>query len=170
MKTIIIFLIITICAASSIAQIRHVPGVKSVDVVYGVSGHGTVMGAYFVSYWRPNLYMKTGAFLENGNESGISYQSIGADFKVARTLLKKSPVFYLNGTAGVMLSVDKTTAGDEFFKIDQAFKYGPLAGIEMELFITDAIVLVTSFDQRFLIGTEFGNFRWFANAGLRFNF
>jgi hypothetical protein len=162
--------IMTAFSIASLGQIRHVPGVRSVEVFYGVSGHGAVQGASFISYWKPNLYMKVNAFFEAGQESGVSYQSYGADFKMARTVLKKSPVFYVNLTGGATIALDKPVSGAELFNVNQTFKYGALAGVELELFLSDKFVFVTSFDQRFLIGSEFGNYRWYATGGIRFNF
>lgn len=170
MKSILFLLLLLLIATCSFGQIRHVPGVKSFDVFYGVSGQGSVMGASFVSYWKPNLYMRASGFYESGTEKGVSYTSYGADFKMARTVLKKSPVFYVNLTAGATVALDKPLTGAELFKIDQTFKYGALGGVELELFLSDKFVFVTSFDQRFLIGNVFGNYRWFATGGIRFNF
>lgn len=170
MKSIFFSLVLFVVASHSFAQIRHVPGVKSIDVFYGVSGHGTLQGASFVSYLKPNLYMRINAFMESGKETGVSYNSIGADFKVARTVLKKSPVFYVNLTGGATVSVDRPEAGAELFNVSQAFKYGALGGVELEFFLSDKFVLVTCFDQRFLIGNVYGNYRWFATGGIRFNF
>ena len=170
MKKLILPLIMAFIATAAGAQIRHVPGIKSVDIYYGVSGHGTVVGASFIKYWKSNLYMKAGGFQESGTDNGISYQSIGGDFKVARTLLKKSPWFYFNGVAGATFSIDQPREGGQIFNLQSKPKYGALAGVEMEFFISDRFVFFSAWDQRFLLGSEYGNYRWFGTGGIRFNF
>lgn len=151
------------------AQIRHVRGIKSVDAYYLSSRFGSGGGISYVKYFANTLYGKGSVFLEEGNDSGLSYRSFGGDIIAARTFVHAGHKFYLNGLGGIMVSVDAITKGGEQFNIHSEFKTGGLVGIEGEMFITDKLVFVFSWTQRLLIREAFGNYRWFGTTGIRFN-
>lgn len=151
------------------SQIRHVRGIKSLEASYLVTRYGSGAGLGFVKYQSNSLYLKVGGFFEQGKDAGITYESIGGEVAMAKTLLRQGHVNYLNVIGGVAVSVDRVKAGAEQFDISSEFKGGALGGIEDELFITDKLVLVTSWSQRFLLNSAYGNYRWYATFGVRFN-
>ena len=163
-----ILLLLTI---SCFAQFRHIKGVNSADLYAGVSKYGMVYGGGYVKYFSSKFYGKLTGFYEMGEDSGISFTSMGTDIAVARTLFKVGEGVYINAIGGLTFALDKITEGAETFDVSQKFKYGALLGAELEFFITDKIVFVAGADQRIVLGgSDFGNYRAYYRGGLRFNF
>ena len=152
------------------AQIRHVRHIKSIDLMYGVSGFGTTYSAGYVSYLSNTSYLKIGGFYEQGISQGLSYTSIGLEPYFAKNLVRAGYKYYLNAIGGAHISIDNSGATLGEFKIPTTFKTGILLGIENEIFISDKFVFVLNISQRILLSQEFGNYRWFAQGGIRYNF
>ncbi|MFM8914122.1 MAG: conjugal transfer protein TraO, partial [Flammeovirgaceae bacterium] len=154
------------------AQIRHVRGIKSVDAMYLKTKSGQAFSVGYVSYRNNSSYIKGALFFEQGTESGIQYTSMGAEAYYAKNLVHAGSVYYLNAIGGAHLSVDNPVNGtfNPELKIPTTFKMGVLFGVENEIFINDRFVLIINFSQRMLLGNEYGNYRWFAGAGIRYNF
>lgn len=164
----ILFSVLSICF--SYGQIRHVRHIKSVDVQYGLTGFGTTYSAGYVSYRSNSTYLKVGGFYEQGMGQGIRYTSMGLEPYFAKTVIRSGYFYYLNVIGGAHLSIDNSGDSLGDFKIPSTFKTGVLFGVENELFISDKFVFIVNFSQRMLLSQEFGNYRWFAQAGIRYNF
>jgi hypothetical protein len=75
----------------------------------------------------------------------------------------------LNAIVGGHLSLDNADPLVDF-NVPTTFKAGILVGLENEIFITDNFVFIVTFNQNLLLGSEFGNYRWMATGGIRYNF
>ena len=168
MKKVLVLLLMVV-GFSANAQIRHVRHIKSLDAFYGTTAYGSSYSLGYVSYLSNTAYIKGAGFFESGKGNGITYSSYGVQAYYAKNIVHAGFHYYLNGIAGAHLSVDNTSASGEF-KIPSSFKSGVLVGIENELFINDHIVFVVNVSQRMLLGSNFGNYRWFAEGGIRYNF
>lgn len=171
-KTTLLIIALAAVLASAKAQIRHVRGIKSMDAMYSMTKPGQAYSIGYVTYLNNSSYLKGSLFFEQGTESGIQYTSMGSEFYYAKNLVHAGSAFYLNAIGGAHLSVDNPVAGtfNPELKIPNTFKMGILGGIENEIFISDRFVLILNFTQRILLGNEYGNYRWFAGAGIRYNF
>jgi hypothetical protein len=170
MKKFYLLVIVLFVGTSASAQfIRHVKGIKAIDVSGGVSKYGTMAGLSYVNYFKGNLYGKVQVFGEKGEDSSIGYQSFGMDVKALRTIFKGGQVFYFNALLGTTFSYDKAIQEVQVFDIKNTLKYGVTYGFESELFLSNKFVFIISFDQRYLLSDAFGRTRYFAQAGLRIN-
>jgi hypothetical protein len=161
---------IPVLANAQLLNIRHVKGIKSVDVNYGITEYGKLYSAGYVKYFSNSTYLKGQLFYEKGEGNGLNYTSTGADVYFAKTIVHSGFHYYLNGIGGAHLSVDNTSNSLSSDKIPSTMKSGILLGIENEYFISDRFVLIGTFSQRALLGNNFGNYRWFAQVGIRYNF
>jgi hypothetical protein len=170
MKIVITLLLTFFIVSAANAQIRHVRHIKSIDLMYGITGFGTTYSAGYVSYLSNTSYIKFGGFYEQGISQGLPYTSIGLEPYFAKNIIRGGYKYYLNAIGGAHVSVDNSGATLGEFKIPSAFKMGVLLGIENELFISDKFVLIINFSQRILLAQEYGSYRFFAQAGIRYNF
>jgi hypothetical protein len=172
-KTYSVCLLLMLFVAGSVsAQLRHVRTMKGVEAGYGVTGHGTLFYGGFMTYLSKKSYFKPIVFMERGAQVGIRYQSVGADVAFAYTFTKVGSSVYVNGFAGATASSDQRVGaeGTANFEIPTTFKYGVLAGLEVETFISDRFVFVLNWNQRMLLRDAFGRNRWFGTTGIRYNF
>lgn len=151
------------------AQIRHVRGIKSLDASYVSTRFGSGGMVSYVKYFSNTLYGKGSVFMEQGNDAGMNYQSLGGEVTAVKTLFHKGHSLYFNGMGGCVVSMDAVTKGGEAFTLSSQLKLGAHVGIENELYLSDRFVLIVSWSQRFLLSDAFGNYRWFLCPGIRFN-
>lgn len=169
MKNLFLLALLVMLALSSYGQIRHVRGIKSIEAGYGISKFGALYYGSFVKYYNTKLYGKFSGFYEQGADAGIRFTSTGLDGQAVYNFLKIGEGIYVNGLAGITMALDQLQQGAEEFTIDPTFKYGVFAGIENEIFISDKFVLVLGCSQRFVFAENFGNNRFYAYSGIRFN-
>jgi hypothetical protein len=168
---VLIAVFLALGVAGSHAQIRHVAGIKGVDVRYSMSKYGSMFGADYVQYFGRKFYMKAGLGYgtaeDDVNKVGITRYMF--DLTAAYTVLNVNEVVFINviggGTAGLEQLTEKAEGG-----IDSEFKLGVFGGAEAEIFFNDRFVFIMNFNQRFLNGNYFGTQRYYITAGLRVNF
>lgn len=179
MKKYIILLLFVAVAVTGTAQgIRHVKGINSVEL--GVGGSSLTKLGYgsFVHYFGRKVYGKASAFYVMGEDKGYKFNSIGIDLAPALCILPIGETFFLNGTGGLAISMDRLNPAvdvyDDNGNVTQeaygTLKFGAFIGLETETFISDKFVLIIGANKRFVSGTEFGSNRWYAFGGIRYNF
>lgn len=170
-------LLLTSVAASS-QGIRHVKGIKAVELGYGISKLTRQFQASYVSHLSSSLYSKvTGSYL-TGEEKGYKFTSMGIDLAPVWTPFPFSEIFYFNVTGGLNASYTQFSPPVEIYDgsgnvSEDAFgtvKFGVFAGVELETFLHDKFVLVLGANQRLLFGDQFGKNRYVAFAAVRYNF
>ncbi|MEP2668788.1 MAG: conjugal transfer protein TraO [Cyclobacteriaceae bacterium] len=178
MKKVYLLVIGVLIAFASSAQIRHVRGVQSADLTYGISGYGKVIALSYVKYTSKKAYFKVGPFLETGNSPQITYTSFGIDAALNYTVMKVTEGIYVNLLAGATSSIDKlsdpltlfdelgSTRNEDF----STLKFGLFGGLEVETFINDRFVVLLNFNERLMIKENFGRNRFFLSLGVRYNF
>lgn len=178
MKQFYLIMLIMVGTFTASAQIRHVRGIKSADLSYGVSGYGQVVALSYVKYLSKKSYYKVGPFFESGDSPEIKYTSIGVDGAFNYTVVKITEGVYVNALAGVTASTDALTDPLTLFEETGAsrtedfgtLKFGVLGGTEIEAFVTDRFVIIGNFNQRLMIKENFGKNRYFVSIGVRYNF
>jgi len=155
-----------------------VAGVKSAEAGYGISPLTSQYYAGFVKYFGNKWYWKANLYYLSGKDDGIKFTSIGADFAPSYTLVTIGEGIYLNLRGGLTMSMDKLNpaivvydaAGNANKEDYSTLKFGVFGGFESEIFINDKFVFVVGANQRYMFKSEFGNNRYFATAGIRYNF
>lgn len=164
-----------LCGIVAIGQVRHVKGIKALDISYAKTAFGQAYSLGYVNYFSNKLYGKANLFYEKGEnkETAILYSSFGADIFACYKIISFNETVYINALGGLTLASDKqdnlglSTLG---YDLQSAFKYGGLAGIESETFFSDKFALIIGFNQKYLLNPGFGSTRWFGYAAIRFNF
>lgn len=168
-RTYFLAAILFLLGISAQAQFRHIKGVNSIEVGSGTSKFGLIYHGSFVKYFSSKMYGKATGFYELGKDAGISFTSMGLDVAAAYTFLKVGEGVYINGLGGLTFALDNITEGARSYDISSTLKYGGLVGAEIELFLSDKIVLVLGADQRIVVGQQFGNYRAYYRGGIRIN-
>jgi|GEM_PF-2888292 hypothetical protein len=179
MKKIIFITVLSFCATTLFAQgIRHVHGVKSFELGAGTSQVAKMFYGSYVNYFTSKLYLKGSLFYSMGEDKDLKFTAVGVDAGLNRTIFDLGEIFYFNLGGGLTFSVDQLNPAikvyDEEGNVTEnnynTPKFGLFGNIETETFIHDKIVLIVGVNQKWLFGEEFGKTRWFATAGLRYNF
>lgn len=171
MRKTAIVLFALICTISY-GQIRHVKGIKSLEIGAGTTKFGKETHISYVGFLSNKLYIKGGVFYEMGNSGNpIKYTAMGAEFSTLLTLVRIKENVYVNALGGVVGSMDRQTETSQSgIDMGKAIKVGVQGGGEIETFLADRISIIVFYKQRFLSNPAFGNYRWSAGLGLRYNF
>jgi hypothetical protein len=160
--------LLTWCFAAS-GQIRHVKGIKSVEVNFGKPLYGTAFGASFVKYRTSSSYWKVGLLRDVSKRDLFQINSTAFDFSYYYTVYDINEIVYFNLFGGATVAVDQLVQ-NEFYSAKSAFKYGVLGGAEVEVFITDKWAVVPGFNQRYLFVDTFGKTRHYITFSVRYSF
>ncbi len=172
----VLFVLVSITQKCN-AQIRHVKGIKAVDLTYGYSPVTRNYTASYVAYLSNDVYLKSGLFYLQGQDKGLNFISVGLEVAYNYNLFTINEFIFFNGRGGLAFSNDRFSpalvqfdgAGNISESAHSAFKVGVLLGIETEIFITDKFVLLLGGDQRLMFGDKWGSNRFFLFSGIRFN-
>jgi hypothetical protein len=178
LRTILFFMLTMFSVSVVNGQIRHVKGIQSLELGAGVSGRGNHYYGSYIRYSSNKMYWKCGGYYETGNLHGQGYSSLGIDGAIAYTLVNFREAVYINALAGITGSIDWLNPGlltyDEIGNASRkdykTVKIGAFGGVEAEVFLSDKLVIMLGWNERFLLKQIFGNNRWYGYGGLRYNF
>jgi len=171
----ILFVFLIVCISSGViaqrASIRHVEGIRSVDVSYGITKYGSLFSTGFVMYFSNKLYGKGQVFYWSGENKGVKLSSIGVDVYGAYSPFNIRETVFFNLNGGLTVANDAPIGKIEGnLQLPNQLKFGLLGGMDMEVFITDRFVTVFTFNEKFLSKKEnYGQSRYFAQISLRYN-
>ncbi len=123
----------------------------------------------------PNrMYGKAAVFYESGSGNNIQYTSVGLDLAFYYTLLQINESIFINAKGGATISSDRMNDNNEVNGAQTDYtkmKYGLLAGGEVEWFLLPRLAVVGGLDHRVVLNNTdpWGNIRWFASAGVRWD-
>lgn len=154
------------------ASIRHVKGIRSVDLGYGVANYGSLYHAGYVMYFSNRLYGKGKGYYLQMEDSGIKLKSYGVDVYAAYNFLTLKEIVFFNVTGGITAasySPSGEISGN--LELPSQLKYGLLGGIDTEIFLNDRFVLFLTYNSKLMSKKEiYGSIKWFVEAGIRYNF
>ena len=157
-------------------KLRHIAGIKGIDLMGGV---GANCWNAELSYYK--FISDVWIFRLGGNFEKTTFPSTNlTDFTVKPsinyTLFKLNDNLYVNGELGLFLGVEKNTAyspADDLtysYPAASNFIYGAFIGGNVEIYINTNTALIGSFQQHYIGGSDFGNWKYQLNGGLRFIF
>ena len=156
------------------AQVQHVKGIYAAEALGGMSRYGYYGGFGGSYYFTHNLYLKATVNYEKKEKEeagGITriQRSYYLDIPMAYTFYTISNVVYFNVVGGISLgSYNEDDIGT--FVVPSAFKYGGLAGAEIEIFLNSDIAVLVNGNVKYLVGDEFGSKRSYYGIGLKYSF
>jgi len=151
------------------AQVRHLKGQKGLEVMAGITAYSQVVGGGFSQYISSKLYLKGLLGFENGTISNVDFTTYLIDITANYTVFNiKSQVFF-NAVLGASGIYEETEPLESTFK-QEGFSPGIIGGLEIEVFLSDRIILIINGSQRHYFQSELGPNRWLATAGLKYIF
>ncbi|MEM6734657.1 MAG: hypothetical protein AAF620_01185 [Bacteroidota bacterium] len=167
------------CLSASLCGqgIRHVKGIKSVDVLYGFNKYGNSVNIGFVNYFSEKIYGKVNLFnaeltqevvVSETRTLDLDFQRLGVDILGAYTGINFNEVVFINGIGGLTLTYNQFKDSEVDF--DSKIKPGIAGGVEIEVFPIDRIAIISNFIQKYTLGEEYSDTRYYINFGLRINF
>jgi len=167
-----IFLPILMLALSSLlanAQVRHLKGQKALEVMAGITEYSQVFGGGFSQYLSSKLYLKGALGYENGAISNVDFTSYLIDITANYTVFNINSQVFLNAVFGASGIYEETEFLESTFK-QEGFSPGIIGGLEIEVFLSDRIILIINGSQRHYFQSELGANRWLVTAGLKYIF
>ena len=150
---------------------RHLKGSNFVELHGGISQLGMYYGLAYGRMLSSSLIAKGEIGMEKGKiddaaEFSNYYFNPGAYYK----LTKLGSSIYLNGGAGLSLTMHQMTYNQEIAEDENIMNYGVFVGLEPEIYFGDNLVLILQAKQFWMIKKDPGSQFFFAGAGLRYNF
>jgi hypothetical protein len=163
------FIFICMIPVLAFGQGRHLTGIPGLALPGGLTGQGAFGSLGVSRNLAANLYGKLAADYEQGTVTGVNYSSYMLDAAIGYTLIQIKDDVFFNAYLGASGLYDDIEELDS--TIDQSgFSAGILGGAEIEIYISDTIVLLLNGTQRYYFGSDFGNSRWMLGIGMKFTF
>jgi hypothetical protein len=165
-KSVLVLFALVICF-SALGQ-RHIKGVKALELNGGFSKYGNVGSIGFVRYMSLKTYLKGNVYYAMDSNEGIKHNSIGLDVSFLYSFPVYKNIVYANLQAGLTVANDRLTAmesGDDH----AAFKFGGLAGVEVETYLSNKFSIILNGNERFISQQLFGTQRWYGTIGIRYH-
>ena len=163
---VIIFTLLAFCLTSGYCQVRHIKGMKGVEINLGATGQAPFFAAGYSQYLDRIAYIKGSLGYERGTASNSDFSTYFIDAAMHYTFYSVNPNFFLNavgGLSGMHEEIEKKE-----ITIDQSgSSIGVLIGFEMELYIDERWVVLLNGNQRHYFSSNFGKNRWLVGAGIK---
>lgn len=175
-------IVLSLLFSQNVFSQRHIKGIKALDFGSGLTGRGYYLQGGYAHYLSSKDYITATAKYENGTmNDSLVFNGVSLNVGYNRTLFKINQSFFANGKAGLFGhfnslkndigggSEDNVQRISYDVKNKQEFTYGPFLGVETEWFLSNRLVLLLNAQQNYSIISSYGNWSWYAGAGIRFN-
>jgi len=167
---IIIFALFSFTAATY-AQVRHVQGINligiSSGIVPGSNGSTHIVGLNYSKYLRKNWIVNFSGLYDSGTiqstKVNIYLFNGGVDF----TALQYGAFLYCNFGLSVLAGLE-TLGVSETSENRNSFVSGPSGNINIEMYLTDRIIMQLKAEQNYLTGTNLSNWYSAFHVGLKY--
>jgi len=159
--------LITVSFQISNAQVRHLKGQQGLEAFAGITKHSQVFGGGFSYYLSSKLYLKGSLGYETGTITEVDFTAYLVDVSCNYTLFDINSVAFFNVLLGGSGLYEETESMESTIA-QEGFSPGVLGGVEMEIFLSDRLVIVAGGSQRHYFLSELGADRWLATGGLKY--
>ena len=165
-KIFIAFTLMLICFTSGFGQVRHIEGLKGVEVVVGATAQGPYFSAGFSQYIHRQAYLKGSFGYERGAAAGSDFSTYFVDATGHYTFYSVNPNFFLNAVGGISGLYEDVQKKE--ITLDQSgSSVGVLIGLEAEIYLDYRWAVIVNVNQRHYFQSDFGKNRWFAGVGIK---
>lgn len=149
------------------AQLRHVKGIKAIEVNYGYTKLGNYINLGYSKQVLQQLYLKGTLGFEKGEYKIAKFNSYIIDFGAFYSPVNLKKAIFLNFSGGITTNMDTYS---NFEPINNAinFNYGAFVGAELEVYVLDSFVLLLNSQQKFLFNPTVGTKVYFLGAGIKY--
>ncbi len=149
------------------AQVRHLKGQQGLEAFGGITKHSQVLGAGYSYYLSSKLYLKGSLGYETGTITEVNFTAYLVDVSCNYTLFDINSVAFFNVVLGGSGLYEETESLESTIA-QEGFSPGVLGGVEIEMFLSDRLVIVAGGSQRHYFLSELGPDRWLVNGGLKY--
>lgn len=164
-----IFLTVTLfvlCFTSTFGQVRHIEGLKGIEVMGGATAQAPYFAAGFSQYVHRQAYLKGSFGYERGSASGSDFSTFFIDATGHYTFYSVNPNFFLNAVAGLSGLYENIEKKE--INLDQSgSSIGILVGLEAEIYLDHRWAALININQRHYFQSDFGKNRWLAGIGIK---
>lgn len=173
MKKVMISLIVIFCFSKTVdAQIRHVQGLKAVDVGVAFTELGIGGSVGYLMYLSGKYSGRAILTYDAGKASSINNRAASGfklDVLTGYTFLNLGDNIFINGYGGIALSYD-VVEGAENYQVNSGFNYGLSLLPEVEYFLNDKFSLAATYSVRYLFAKNYGGLSTVPTFLIRYNF
>ncbi|MGI9545355.1 MAG: conjugal transfer protein TraO [Cyclobacteriaceae bacterium] len=164
-KIVLLFVFGFICT-TVFSQVRHIKGLKGVELILGATGQGPYASAGYSQYIHREVYLKGAFGYERGDASGSDFSTYFLDATGHYTFYSVNPNFFLNAVAG-LTGLYENVEKKEIAIEQSGSSIGVLIGLEAEIYIDHRWAVVVNGSQRHYFQSDFGKNRWLLGAGIK---
>lgn len=166
----IIFLLMCfIGAKKGYSQLKHVQGINSIGVNYGVIKNGFSTNFVYTNYLKSNMIIKAAFIYENVSFKLSKYDAYYLNSEFHYTLTNFNYTVFINAKGGLI-------CGYEFMSNDiierklKQFILGESIGLSTEILIGSKFFLNLDAEQRFFQMSKIGSMSMILKLGINYNF
>lgn len=149
-------------------RIRHIQGLKGIDVSVGLSQNGTVSRVGGMFYAQDNQSVRFAGLYEEATVFDSYIKRYVTDFTYAWSPLDMSGLIYFTVLGGLSASFNQSDASQELALRNSA-DIGLVLGGETEVFVFGLLSIFICADQRIDFLGNWGRWRNYNQIGLRLN-
>lgn len=156
---------------------RHIQRMNTVGALIGRTERGTYVHASYGKFLTNKTRLDVAVLRERGNGgAGVGeFSSYGSSIGVSRLVFRLGEVLYchaqLQGLARYERLQENNTGGREGGSAPQTFSFGPMAGLDADLYLHNRVSLVASATKGYLFSRPLiDSFPGFYGVGLRYHF
>lgn len=175
MKNIVLFLFF-LTAYPLLAQdesvklkLRHIKGIRGVDVEYGISKFGNYYGVGYVHFFNDVFFINPSLKYETSRIGLTDVWQYSLFLSFQRSIYKVEDVLFINAGFAPCAQV-QTSKNEVLEKEDLSFPFGAALNFNIELYVLNRLALRADFSEIYSYNDKFGSFRYLAGGGLRFYF
>ncbi|WP_157638075.1 hypothetical protein [Flexithrix dorotheae] len=142
-------------------DLAHSTGTKGFDVNFLIGEETKMFTTDYQYFFKKNIGLKVGLGYEYGAPYSIPYEGYYFQVQPIYNLVKFREKLFLNLMGGFSMVHDDYPGLEE---LNNKLNYGATLGAEAEFMVSERLLLLTSFEQKYILG--YG--RWFWGLGLRY--
>jgi len=170
-KALVILLLSTASALVTSAQLRHVQGINLIGISYGFApgadGSTQMIGLNYSKYLRKNWILNLSGLYDFGTIQSIIIKNSLFNGGVGYTAFQLRDFLYCNVGLSVIAGMESLRASETSEKIN-SFISGPSGNVNVEMYITDRIVMQVKAEQNYFTGSKLSNWCFAYHISLRY--
>ena len=170
-KVLTILLFVAVCTITSYAQLRHVQGVHLTGISYGAvpstDGSTHIIGLNYSKYLQRNWTLNLSGSYDFGTIQSINVKNYHFNGGVDYTIFHFGNFLYGNVGLSLLAGLESLRASETSEK-KNSFISGPSGNANIEMYLTDKIVLQVKAEQNFLSGSKLSNWYFAYHVSLKY--
>jgi hypothetical protein len=174
LTALLLFTSILITSAQEGISLRHIEGIKAIDFTGGIGKNCFNAEIGYVHFVSDIFFFRVTGNFEKTSFPTITLSDYALKPSVDYTLFKLGENVFINTEVGAFAGVESNTEYKPLdnitydYPVANKFIYGGFLGANLEIYINANVSLFGTFQQHYIVGSDYGNWKYQLNAGFRF--